>query len=75
MVSAGLYFLNLIFLLCLYFRKKKSNTMSNSTAVVVPAVPIQPEIPSSHPDVIWNPKNHKTYKSVSQASNSTSEKK
>ena len=74
-VSAGLYILNLIFLLCIYCRQKKLNTIPNSTAVVVPAVPIQPEIPSSHPEGIGNPKNHETYKSVSQSYNSTSEKK
>ena len=73
-VSAGLYILNLIFLLCLYCRQKKLNTIPYITTVVVPAVVIQPEIPSSHPEFIGNLKNHKTYESVSQVSNSTSEK-
>ena len=74
-VSAGLYILNLIFLLCLYCRQKKLNTIPNSTTVVAPVAPIQPIIPSSRPKIIGNRKKHKTYKSVSQASNSTSEKK
>ena len=74
-VSAGLYILNLIFLLCLYCKKKKSNTIPNSTTVVAPVVPIQPIIPNSRPEIIGNRKKHKTYKSVSQASNSTSGKK
>ena len=74
-VSAGLYILNLIFLLCLYCRKKKSNTIPNSTTVVAPVVPIQPIIPSSRPVIVGNRKKHKTYKSVSQGSNSTSGKK
>ena len=74
-VSAGLYILNLIFLLCLYCRSKKSNTMPNPTNEPVPVVPIQPAIPNSSPEFIGINKNHIPYKSISQSSNSTTEKK
>ena len=49
--------------------------MPNSTYIVVPVSPIQPVNASSRPEFVGNPKNHKTYKSISQSSNSTSEKK
>ena len=76
-VSAGLYILNLIFLLCLYCRQKKLNTIPNSTTVVAPVAPIQPIIPESHPEFVAKKKNKKkkSYISVSQASKSTSGKK